>query len=253
VSGSRLRDDAVVSATLAIAAEGLEKRFGPIRALDGLTLAVQTGEILGLIGPNGAGKSTFIRTVAGLVALDAGRVTVLGQPPGRRVSSRIGYMTQSAALYEDLSIRENLAFFGLVYGLSARGAKARGEELMALLRLTEKVDRPVHELSGGQRQLANLACAMVHGPSLLLLDEPTVGIDPELRRRLWTEFAVLRDAGATILVTTHVMDEADRCDRIAFVADGTVLDVGTAPELVARSGASSVEDAFLRLRDGMAP
>jgi ABC-2 type transport system ATP-binding protein len=124
---------------------------------------------------------------------------------------------------------------------------------MALLRLTEKVDRPVHELSGGQRQLANLACAMVHGPSLLLLDEPTVGIDPELRRRLWTEFAVLRDAGATILVTTHVMDEADRCDRIAFVADGTVLDVGTAPELVARSGASSVEDAFLRLRDGMAP
>jgi ABC-2 type transport system ATP-binding protein len=253
VSGSRLRDDAVVSATLAIAAEGLEKRFGPIRALDGLTLAVQTGEILGLIGPNGAGKSTFIRTVAGLVALDGGRVTVLGQPPGRRVSSRIGYMTQSAALYEDLSIRENLAFFGLVYGLSGREAKARGEELMALLRLTEKVDRPVHELSGGQRQLANLACAMVHGPSLLLLDEPTVGIDPELRRRLWTEFAELRDAGATILVTTHVMDEADRCDRIAFVADGTVLDVGTAPELVARSGASSVEDAFLRLRDGMAP
>lgn len=242
-----------MSATHAIAAEGLEKRFGPIRALDGLTLEVRAGEILGLIGPNGAGKSTFIRTVAGLIALDGGRIAVLGEPPGRRVSSQIGYMTQSAALYEDLSIRENLAFFGLVYGLSSREARERGEELMTLLRLTEKVDRPVHELSGGQRQLANLACSMVHGPSLLLLDEPTVGVDPELRRRLWGEFSGLRDAGTTILVTTHVMDEADRCDRIAFVADGRILDVGTARELIERTGSSSIEDAFLRLRDGSEP
>lgn len=239
-----------MSATHAIEAERLEKRFGPIRALDGLSLEVRAAEILGLIGPNGAGKSTFIRTVAGLIALDGGHISVLGEPPGRRVSSRIGYMTQSAALYEDLSIRENLAFFGLVYGLSGKDARARGEELMALLRLTEKVDRPVHELSGGQRQLANLACSMVHRPSLLLLDEPTVGVDPELRRRLWGEFAGLRDAGTTILVTTHVMDEADRCDRIAFVADGRILDVGTTTELIGRSGASSIEDAFLRLRDG---
>jgi ABC-2 type transport system ATP-binding protein len=239
--------------TRAIAAEGLEKRFGVVRALDGLTLEVRAGEILGLIGPNGAGKSTFIRTVAGLIALDGGRISVLGEPPGRRVSSRIGYMTQSAALYEDLSIRENLAFFGLVYGLRTREARARGEELMALLRLTERVDRPVHELSGGQRQLANLACSMVHRPSLLLLDEPTVGVDPELRRRLWGEFGELRDAGTTILVTTHVMDEADRCDRIAFVADGRILDVGAASELIARSGATSIEDAFLRLRDGGTP
>jgi ABC-2 type transport system ATP-binding protein len=239
--------------THAIAAEGLEKRFGPIRALDGLSLDVRTGEILGLIGPNGAGKSTFIRTVAGLIALDGGRISVLGEPPGRRVSSRIGYMTQSAALYEDLSIRENLSFFGLVYGLRSSEARTRGEELMTLLRLTEKVDRPVHELSGGQRQLANLACSMVHRPSLLLLDEPTVGVDPELRRRLWGEFGQLRDAGTTILVTTHVMDEADRCDRIAFVADGRILDVGAASELIARSGATSIEDAFLRLRDGGTP
>jgi ABC-2 type transport system ATP-binding protein len=239
--------------TRAIAAEGLEKRFGVVRALDGLTLEVRAGEILGLIGPNGAGKSTFIRTVAGLIALDGGRISVLGEPPGRRVSSRIGYMTQSAALYEDLSIRENLAFFGLVYGLRTREARARGEELMALLRLTERVDRPVHELSGGQRQLANLACSMVHRPSLLLLDEPTVGVDPELRRRLWGEFGELRDAGTTILVSTHVMDEADRCDRIAFVADGRILDVGATSELIARSGATSIEDAFLRLRDGGTP
>ena len=244
-----MREDAHMSTrSEAIRAEGLVKTFGAVRALDGFTLSVRTGEILGLIGPNGAGKSTFIRAVAGLVSPSAGTIAVLGQAPGRRVAGQLGYMTQSAALYEDLSVRENLSFFGAVYGLTARDAKTRGEELLALLRLTEKVDRPVHELSGGQRQLANLACAMVHGPRLLLLDEPTVGVDPELRRRLWQEFSSLRDAGTTILVTTHVMDEADRCDRIAFVADGRILDVGTASELVQRQGASSVEDAFLRLR-----
>ncbi|MGE5227427.1 MAG: ABC transporter ATP-binding protein [Planctomycetaceae bacterium] len=237
----------------AIRAEGLVKTFGAVRALDGLTLTVHAGEILGLIGPNGAGKSTFIRTVAGLVSPNEGTIEVLGHAPGRAVAEQIGYMTQSAALYEDLSVRENLAFFGAVYGLSARSARARGDELLALLRLTEQVDRPVHELSGGQRQLANLACAMVHYPRLLLLDEPTVGVDPELRRRLWREFATIRNVGTTILVTTHVMDEADRCDRIAFVADGRILDVGAASELVGRQGASSVEDAFLRLRTQGAP
>ena len=239
-----------MSDAVAIRADSLVKTFGPVRALDGFSLEVRAGEILGLIGPNGAGKSTFIRAVAGLVSPSDGTVEVLGERPGRAVAGRIGYMTQSAALYEDLSIRENLSFFGRIYGLAGPAARDRGEQLLALLRLTEKVDRPVHELSGGQRQLANLACAMIHEPRLLLLDEPTVGIDPELRRRLWGEFAALRDGGTTILVTTHVMEEADRCDRIAFVADGRVLDVGTARELVARASADSVEDAFLRLRDG---
>jgi len=234
----------------AIEADGLTKRFGAVRALDGLTLEIRRGEILGLIGPNGAGKSTFIRAVAGLVGPDTGTLHVLGTSPGRRVAERIGYMTQSAALYEDLSVRENVAFFARVYGLSRMDARTRGDDLMAMLRIEAKAGQPVHELSGGQRQLANLACAMVHRPELLLLDEPTVGIDPELRRELWTEFARLRDAGTTLLVTTHVMDEADRCDRIAFVAEGRVLDVGTASELRARTGAASVEDAFLRLRDG---
>jgi ABC-2 type transport system ATP-binding protein len=245
-----VRDDADVSDAAAIVAEGLEKRFGVVRALDGFTLNVRSGEILGLIGPNGAGKSTFIRAVAGLIAPNAGTITVLGEHPGPHVATGIGYMTQSAALYEDLSVRENLAFFGRVYGLTTREAVARGDDLLSLLRLTEKTDRPVHELSGGQRQLANLACAMVHGPALLLLDEPTVGVDPELRRRLWSEFGGLRDEGTTILVTTHVMDEADRCDRVAFVADGRVLDVGTTDELLARHEVATVEDAFLRLRDG---
>jgi len=235
---------------VAIRAQGLEHAFGPVRALDGFTLDVRRGEVLGLIGPNGAGKSTFIRTVAGLLAPDAGEIVVLGESPGRRVADRIGYMTQSAALYDDLSVRENLAFFARVYGMSPSAASARIGELLEMLRLTDKTDRPVHELSGGQKQLANLACAMVHRPSLLLLDEPTVGIDPELRRDLWVRFAEVRDAGATILVTTHVMDEADRCDRIAFVADGRVLDVGTADALRARNASDTIEAAFLHLRDG---
>jgi ABC-2 type transport system ATP-binding protein len=235
----------------AIEAKGLRKSFGHVRALDDFSLEVRAGEILGLIGPNGAGKSTFIRSVAGLVATDGGTIEVLGARPGRRVAGRIGYMTQSAALYDDLSVLENIAFFARVYGLSRGQARTRGDELLALLRIQAKARQPVHELSGGQRQLANLACAMVHRPPLLLLDEPTVGIDPELRRALWREFGALRDGGTTVLVTTHVMDEADRCDRIAFVADGRVLDVGTAAELRERAGAASVEDAFLRLRDGV--
>ena len=234
----------------AIQAQGLVKLFGKLHALDGFNLEVRTGEILGLIGPNGAGKTTFIRVVAGLTTPSAGSVSVLGSKPGRRVAHDIGYMTQSAALYDELSVRENLLFFGKVYGMSARAARDKGEQLLELLRLTQKVDRPVHELSGGQRQLANLACSMVHSPRLLLLDEPTVGIDPELRRRLWAEFSELRDEGATMLVTTHVMDEADRCDRVAFIADGRVLDVGGADDLRSRAGTSSLEEAFLKLRDG---
>lgn len=235
---------------LAIDAYGLGKSFGTVRALDGFTLGVRTGEVLGLIGPNGSGKSTFIRTVAGLLSLDRGTVAVLGQPPGRSVANRIGYMTQSAALYDDLSVRENLSFFGRIYGLGRSTVRERTRRLSDLLRINDDVDRPVHELSGGQRQLANLACAMVHDPRLLLLDEPTVGIDPELRHRLWSEFATLQGTGTTILVTTHVMDEADRCDRVAFVADGRVLDVGTADELRRRTGADTVEEAFLALRGG---
>jgi ABC-2 type transport system ATP-binding protein len=233
---------------VAIYARDLAHAFGPVRALDGFTLDVERGEVLGLIGPNGAGKSTFIRAVAGLVAPDAGAISVLGEPPGRGVADRIGYMTQAAALYDDLSVRENVGFFGRVYGMGLEAMHARIDELLGMLRLTEAGDRPVHELSGGQKQLANLACAMIHDPPVLLLDEPTVGIDPELRQHLWREFSALRDGGSTILVTTHVMDEADRCDRIAFVADGRVLDVGTADELRARAGVETVEAAFLRLR-----
>jgi ABC-2 type transport system ATP-binding protein len=235
----------------AVSSIGLARRFGAVRALDGFDLEILEGEILGLVGPNGAGKTTFIRVVAGLLAPDAGRIEVLGRTPGRATAAEVGYMTQSPALYEDLSLRENLAFFGRVYGLSRAGVAERAGELVSLVHLEDDEDRPVRQLSGGQRQLANLACAMVHGPSLLLLDEPTVGIDPVLRRSLWGRFGALRDAGTTILVTTHVMEEATRCDRVAFVNAGAVLTVGT-PEQVSAPGGGSIEDAFLAFRDGRA-
>ena len=236
---------------LAVRSSGLERSFGDLRALDGFDLDVRAGEILGLVGPNGAGKTTFIRVVAGLLAPDHGDLEVLGRRPGRATAAEVGYMTQAAALYEDLSLRENLGFFGRVYGLTRAGVAERTAELVSLVHLDGDEDRPVRHLSGGQRQLANLTCAMVHGPALLLLDEPTVGIDPVLRRSLWDRFAALRDAGTTILVTTHVMEEATRCDRVAFVNAGKVMVVGT-PEEVSEPGDGSIEDAFLAFRDGRA-
>ncbi len=241
----------MIATDLAIRSTGLARSFGDVDALDGFDLDVRSGEILGLVGPNGAGKTTFIRVVAGLLAPDDGEVEVLGRRPGRGTAAEVGYMTQAAALYEDLSLRENLGFFGRVYGLTKAGVAERTAELVALVHLDGDEDRPVRTLSGGQRQLANLTCAMVHDPTLLLLDEPTVGIDPVLRRSLWDRFGALRDEGRTLLVTTHVMEEATRCDRVAFVNAGSVLTVGT-PDEVSAPGNGSIEDAFLAFRDGLA-
>ena len=235
---------------VAILAEDLVCTFGRLRALDGLDLEVRGGEVLGLVGPNGAGKTTFIRVVAGLLPTSAGRVRVLGERPGRRVASRLGYMTQSPALYEDLSVLENLDFFGRIYGLSSREAREHADELLDLLLLTEKARTPIRSLSGGQRQLTNLAASMVHGPRLLLLDEPTVGIDPVLRRTLWRHFRDLNRQGTTILVTTHVMEEAEHCDRVALIAAGRTIATGPVAELLDRTGTATLEDAFLALRDG---
>jgi len=234
---------------LAIEASGLVRTFGPLRALDGLDLEVREGELIGLVGPNGAGKTTFIRVLAGLLGLDAGIARVLGEPPGRAVSPSIGYMTQSPALYEDLPVRDNLVFFGRLFGLSTEEARSRAGELAELVSLEGKERSPVRTLSGGMRQRTNLACAMVHHPRLLLLDEPTVGVDPVLRMRLWDHFRAMNHEGITILITTHVMDEAERCTRVAFLSDGRTIASGPPAELRERAGAPTLEDAFLALRD----
>jgi ABC-2 type transport system ATP-binding protein len=229
----------------AILARGLVRTFGAVRALDGLDLEVAGQRILGLLGPNGSGKTTFIRVLAGLLRPTSGEILVLGRRPGLGTAPHVGYMTQAPALYDDLPARDNLVFFGRLFGLSRSEAGARADELLELVSLTQKARTPVRDLSGGMRQRTNLACAMIHRPRLLLLDEPTVGVDPVLRVSLWEHFRSLNAEGSTVLLTTHVMDEADRCDSVALIDAGRTIAEGTPQELRERTGASTIEDAYL--------
>jgi ABC-2 type transport system ATP-binding protein len=227
----------------AITLDTVTKRFGAIVAVDGLSLSIPAGITYGLLGPNGAGKTTLIRLIAGLLRADAGTVRVLGtRMPDKAILARIGYMTQAHALYTDLSARENVAFFGAMAGTSDR---ARVDEVLALVDLADRANSPVGTLSGGMKQRVSLACALVHRPDLLLLDEPTVGVDPQLRVQFWTYFRQLNTEGVTILVSSHVMDEAERCDRLGFVRQGRRLAEGNSAELRQRAGTATLEEAFL--------
>jgi len=228
---------------LAVEVDGVVKNFGRLRALDGVRLGVRRGEVFGLLGPNGSGKTTLIRCLVGLVAPDAGTVTVLGRRlPDLGVLSRIGYMTQAAALYPDLSVLENLRFFAAI-----SGGDRHVNEALEFVELGDRRDSVVATLSGGMRTRASLACAIVHRPELLLLDEPTVGIDPQLRAQLWARFREMTASGTTIIVSSHVMDEAARCDRLGLILFGRLLAEGSVSELLAMAGTDHLEDAFLKL------
>ena len=229
----------------AVDVEGLVKQFGRQRALDGVTLRVRRGEVYGLLGPNGAGKTTLIRSLVGLVAPEAGTVSVLGERmPQLEVLAHIGYMTQQAALYPDLSAEENLHFFGAIYG-RVHGVR----DALDFVDLWDRRKSVVSTLSGGMRTRCSLACALVHKPDLLLLDEPTVGVDPQLRVQLWDRFRKMAAGGTTIVVSSHVMDEAERCDRLGLIRFGKLLAEGTVAEIKAKAGADRLEDAFLRLSE----
>jgi ABC-2 type transport system ATP-binding protein len=205
---------------------------------------VAEGSVTGLLGPSGSGKTTLIRAIVGVQRIAGGRVEVLGEPAGAKpLRSRVGYMTQAPSVYGDLTVRENLRFFARVLGVQREGI----ERVLAEVSLADQAERIVSRLSGGQRVRVSLATALLGKPDLLVLDEPTVGLDPVLRRDLWQLFRDLAGAGATLLVSSHVMDEADRCDALLLLRDGRLLAQATPAELRARTGTDRLDDAFLRI------
>lgn len=234
----------------AIRATGLAKEFGPIRAVDDVTFDLEAGRIYGLLGPNGSGKTTLIRLLMGLTRATAGRAEILGVAmPSRANLSRIGYMTQSDGVYPALSVEENVRFFATTYGVTEPDA------VVAALGVVDLADRRASltsTLSGGQRRRLSLACAIVHRPPILFLDEPTVGVDPLLRSAFWSHFRALADGGVTIVVSSHVMDEADRCDQLLFIRSGRIIATGTGQEIRAMAGTDDLEQAFLRLGEDVA-
>jgi len=241
--------------------EGLTKSFGGKRAVNGLSMCVRGGEIFGFLGPNGSGKTTSIRMLCGLLTPDGGRGTCLGHDilTGRdAIKRQAGYMTQRFSFYEDLSIRENLDFVVRLYEMDRR--TERVDAALARLGLVERQQQLAGALSGGWKQRLALAACLLHEPKLLLLDEPTAGVDPGARREFWEELHRLAAEGITVLVSTHYMDEAARCHRLAYIAYGNLLAEGTPDELVARfereegfeahGGVSRLEDVFIHLMKG---
>jgi ABC-2 type transport system ATP-binding protein len=227
------------SGTIVIETEHLERRFGKLLAVRDVSLQVRRGEIFGVLGPNGAGKSTTIRMLCGLLDPTGGRGTVVGfdlERDPEQIKARIGYMTQRFSLYEDLTVDENLRFFAGVYGLQGAARRARIEQVLESSGLDERRNQLAGTLSGGWKQRVALASATLHAPALLFLDEPTAGVDPVSRRDFWEQIHRISAEGTTVLVTTHYMDEAERCHRLAFIFRGVVLDSGTPQEIVTRRG-----------------
>jgi ABC-2 type transport system ATP-binding protein len=223
---------------------GLVVERGGNRVLHGLDFEVEPGRIAGLLGPSGCGKSTLMRALVGVQIVGAGEVRVLGEPAGSpQVRPRVGYVTQAPAVYGDLTVRENLRYFARILGAPADAV----ERTIDTVRLGDLADRVVTSMSDGQRSRASLATALLAEPELLVLDEPTVGLDPVLREELWQSFGELAASGATLLVSSHVMDEAERCDSLLLMRDGRLLATGTPAELRERTGSADVEHAFLAL------
>jgi ABC-2 type transport system ATP-binding protein len=224
-------------AGFAIDVRGLTKRFGPKVAVDHIDIKVPEGEVWGFLGPNGSGKTTTIRMLCGLLTVDDGHGTCLGHDIRReaeKIKRQVGYMTQRFSFWEDLSIRENLDFVARLYQVSDR--RNRVNAAIARLGLEKRQKQLAGELSGGWKQRMALAACMLHDPKMLLLDEPTAGVDPKARRDFWEQIHALSDEGITVLVSTHYMDEAERCDRIAYILNGKMVSKGSVQDVIAHSG-----------------
>jgi ABC-2 type transport system ATP-binding protein len=224
----------------------VSKSFGTHCVLEGISLSVEQNEIYGLLGPSGAGKTTLVKMIAGIETPTKGSIKVLGTlMPNLHNMTRIGFMAQSDALYVELSGKENLEFFASIYGLKGQKQRERIEHAATLVNLTEFLKKPVHQYSGGMKRRLSLAAALLHEPEILILDEPTVGIDPVLRQSIWNELYKLSEAGTTILVTTHVMDEAEKCGKLGMLRDGRLIASGSPTELKESTSSATIEDSFL--------
>lgn len=238
-------------ADVAVRTTALRKAFGSLVAVEGLDLNIHKGEVFGLLGPNGSGKTTTIRMLCGLLEPTAGQAMVVGidvvkDPEG--VRRRIGYMSQRYGLYDDLTVAENMRFYGSMYGLRGSRRDARIQQLLDELGLRPRADQMAGTLSGGWKQRLALACATAHQPHMLFLDEPTAGVDPASRRLFWEWIYDLAGKGTTILVTTHYMDEAERCQRLGFLSRGHLIALGTVAEVTKSFGQPSIEDVFIELQ-----
>ena len=234
--------------SLAINVHGLTKRYAGRPVVNGISLQVETGHIVGFLGPNGSGKTTTIRMICGLLTPDAGQGTCLGldiMADASAIKRQVGYMTQRFGLYDDLSIRENLDFVARLFELPQR--KHAVDEALERLGLTARQQQLAGSLSGGWKQRLALAACLIHSPRLLLLDEPTAGVDPKARRDFWDQIHQLAEQGITVLVSTHYMDEAERCHSLVYIAYGNILAQGTAASIVEASRARDLEDAFVKL------
>jgi len=249
---------AAVGGEPAVVTRALRKEFGAIVAVQSLDLTIRRGEVFGLLGPNGSGKTTTIRMLCGLLLPTSGEATVIGfdiRTQGEQLRRNIGYMSQRYGLYDDLTVLENVRFYAGVYGLHGAERDARIAELLDELGLAPLVKQMAGTLSGGWKQRLALACSTAHRPQMLFLDEPTAGVDPAARRRFWELVYERARAGTTILVTTHYMDEAARCERLAFLSRGHLIAVGSPEEVPKQFGQPTIEDVFIELqrRDEQVP
>ena len=236
----------------AVETHNLTRRFDGLTAVAQLNLRIERGEVFGLLGPNGSGKTTTIRMLCGLLEPSEGSALVAGidvTVAPEQIKQRIGYMAQRVGMYEDLTVAENLDFYAGIYGLARAAKRGRVQAVVEFLELGERLVQLAGELSGGWKQRLALACALIHGPDLLFLDEPTAGVDPAARRRFWHTIHDLARSGTTVLVTTHYMDEAEQCLRLGMMSRGHLIALGTPAEVAAQVGGRTLEDAFVILQE----